>query len=80
MKDTFSEIKEIIIEVLKPEADVANSITPDTRFIEDLHADSMDLFFMVDLICDKYGIDVDSDKASEIHTVKDVVALIDSLK
>jgi len=42
MSDTLKEVKEVIVDVLK--IDDAN-ITPETRFIEDLKADSMDQFF-----------------------------------
>ena len=42
MESTFEIVKEVVKEVLKIDGD---DITLETRFIEDLKADSMDQFF-----------------------------------
>jgi acyl carrier protein len=77
MQDTFEAVKEVIIEVLKIDAE---SITLDTRFIEDLKADSMDQFFLIDGFCEKFDINISDETAREIRSVKDAVAAIDALK
>ncbi len=77
MQDTFESVKEVIVEVLKIDAE---SITLDTRFIEDLKADSMDQFFLIDGFCEKFDINISDETAREIRSVKDAVAAIDALK
>jgi acyl carrier protein len=77
MSDTLSEIKEVIVDVLK--IDDAN-ITPETRFIEDLKADSMDQFFLIDGFCEKFDITISDEDARDIKTVNDAVTYIDNHK
>lgn len=77
MQDTFEAVKEVIIEVLKIDGE---NITLDTRFIEDLKADSMDQFFLIDGFCEKFDINISDETAREIRSVKDAVAAIDALK
>ena len=77
MSDTFVEVKNVIADVLK--TDVEN-IAPETRFIEDLKADSMDQFFLIDGFCEKFNIAISDDEARSIKTVGDAVNFIDSHK
>lgn len=77
MEDTLAAVKEVIVEVLKIDAD---NITLETRFIEDLKADSMDQFFLIDGFCEKFDINISDEAAREIHSVRDAVEAIDALK
>ncbi len=77
MSDTLKEVKEVIVDVLKVDDD---NITSETRFIEDLKADSMDQFFLIDGFCEKFDITISDEDAREIQTVKDAVEYIDSKK
>ncbi len=77
MADSFEGVKEVIAEVMK--MDTA-SITMETRFIEDLKADSMDQFFLVDGFCEKFGLNISDEDARSIKTVNDVVNYIDNHK
>ncbi len=77
MSDTFEKVKEVIVDVLKVDA---GEVEPDTRFIEDLKADSMDQFFLIDGFCEKFDITISDEDAREIQTVDDAVAYIDSRK
>ena len=54
------------------------NIEPDTRFIEDLKADSMDQFFLIDGFCEKFDITISDEDARDIQTVEDAVDYIDS--
>ena len=60
MDETFNIVKALIMDVLKIDGD---EITMDTRLIEDLKADSMDQFFMVDGLCEKFDIDISNEEA-----------------
>jgi acyl carrier protein len=76
MENTFEKVKEVIVDVLKIDGD---DITMDTRFIEDLKADSMDQFFLMDGFCEKFNISIPDDTARSIRTVGDAVKVVDEL-
>jgi len=76
MSETFNLVKEVIVEVLKIDGE---DITLDTRFIEDLKADSMDQFFLIDGFCEKFDINISDESARNIRTVKDAVEYIEEL-
>ena len=76
MSDTFEQVKEVIADVLKIDVD---NITLETRFVEDLKADSMDQFFLIDGFCEKFDITISDESARDIKTVDDAVEFIDSL-
>jgi acyl carrier protein len=75
MSDTLQKVKEVIVDVLKIDD---GSITPETRFIEDLKADSMDQFFLIDGLCEMFDINISDEEARSIQTVKDAVEYVDS--
>jgi len=77
MSDTLKEVKEVIVDVLKID-DV--NLTPETRFIEDLKADSMDQFFLIDGFCEQFDITISDEDARGIQTIKNAVEYIDSHK
>lgn len=77
MNDTFEEVKSVIVDVLKIDS---AGITPETRFIEDLKADSMDQFFLIDGFCEKFNITISDDEARNIRSVSDAVTYIDKAK
>lgn len=74
MENTFETVKTVVAEVLKIDAD---DITMETRFVEDLKADSMDQFFLIDGFCEKFDINITDEAARTIHTVGDAVKAID---
>ena len=76
MSDTFEKVKEVIIDVMKLNPDEA-TISSDTKFVEDLGADSMDQFFLIDGFCEKFDIEIPDESAKDIRTVGDVVAYLD---
>ncbi len=76
MENTFDIVKEVVKDVLKIDGD---DITLETRFIEDLKADSMDQFFLIDGFCDKFDINITDEAARSIHTVGDAVKAIEEV-
>ncbi len=69
----FEKVKEIIADVLGcNEAE----ITADTTFIDDLGADSLDIFQIVMGIEDVFDIEIDNEKVEHIITVGDAVEQI----
>ena len=74
MADTFEKVKEVIVDVLKIEVE---NVTEETRFIEDLKADSMDQFFLIDGFCEKFDITISDEDARKIQSVGDAVTYIE---
>ncbi|MBE5919233.1 acyl carrier protein [Pseudobutyrivibrio sp.] len=69
----FDLLKEIIAEVLNVDA---AEITADTTFVDDLGADSLDVFQIIMGVEEKLNIEVDTDAAEKLSTVGDAVELI----
>jgi acyl carrier protein len=77
MSDTYDGVKALIVDILKVDE---KEIKPETRFIEDLKADSMDLFFLIDGLTEKFGVVISDEDARGIRTVNEAVTFIDSHK
>ena len=69
----LEKIKAIIAEVLNIDAD---SITEDTTFVDDLGADSLDIFQIIMGIEEEYDIELDNESVEQIQTVGDAVEAI----
>jgi acyl carrier protein len=54
----------------------AAEITDETRFKEDLDADSLDLYELVMELEDRYGIRISEEEAAEIETVGNAVDFV----
>ena len=73
----LEKIKAIIAEVLNIDAD---SITEDTTFVDDLGADSLDIFQIIMGIEEEYDIELDNDSVEQIQTVGEAVEAIRTIK
>ena len=71
--EIFESVKAVVTDVLKIDGD---DITLETRFIEDLKADSMDQFFLIDGFCEKFDINISDEDARTIQSVGDAVNAI----
>lgn len=69
----FEKIQEIIMDVLNVEK---NDVTVDTTFVDDLGADSLDIFQIVTGIEDEFNIEISTEDAELIVTVGDAVEQI----
>ena len=69
----FEKLKEIIADVFNVNAD---EITMDTTFVDDLGADSLDIFQIIMGIEETYDIEIDNEEAEKIVTVGDAVEQI----
>ena len=66
----FERVKEIIEEQLNLDG---VEITEESRFKEDLQADSLDLFELVMAFEDEYGVEIPSEDHEKITTVGSVI-------
>ena len=69
-KIMLERVKEIIEEQLNIEG---VEITEETRFKEDLDADSLDLFELVDSFQDEYGVEIPAEDLEQITTVGSII-------
>ena len=69
----FDKLKEVIADVLSVDP---NEITLETTFMDDLGADSLDVFQIIMGIEEAFEIEIPADKAEQITTVGEAVALI----
>ena len=69
----FEKLQQIIAEVLNIDPD---TITVDSRFIDDLSADSLDIFEIITRIEDAFDITIDDSQAESIVTVGDAAEAI----
>ena len=66
----MKRLQDIIAEVMNvPKED----ITPDTTFVDDLGADSLDIFQIIMGIEEEFDIEINNDDAEKIVTVQDAV-------
>ena len=69
----FEKIQEIIAEVLNVDAD---EITMETTFVDDLGADSLDVFQIIMGIEEEFDIEIANEDAEKIVSVGDAVEKI----
>lgn len=58
-EEVFAKVQEVIADQLEKDA---SKITMGTSFSEDLEADSLDIFEVVDQLEDEFDIDIDTDE------------------
>ena len=66
----FEKLKKIIAEVLNVDEE---EITMETTFVDDLGADSLDLFELVMALEDEYNIEIPAEELADLATVGDVI-------
>lgn len=69
----FEKLQEIIAEVLNVDAD---EITAETTFVDDLGADSLDVFQIIMGIEEEFDIEIANEDAEKIVSVGDAVEQI----
>ena len=69
----FEKLQSIIAEVLNIDAD---EVTMDKSFVDDLGADSLDVFQIIMGIEEEFDIEIPNDAAENISTVADAVDAI----
>ena len=73
----FEKLKGIIADVLNVDED---EITMDTTFVDDLGADSLDVFQIIMGIEEEFDIEIAQEEAEKIVSVGDAVEAIRTLK
>ena len=70
---TFDKVKKLIAEQLSIDE---SKITEDSRLIEDLGADSLDMVEMLMTLEDEFGVSIPDEDALNLKTVSDIAKYI----
>ena len=73
----FEKVREILCQQLDVEED---TVTMDSRIIEDLNADSLDLVDLLMSLEDEFDVEVPDDQVENVKTVGDLVGYIEKNK
>ena len=75
---TREQVLSLIREHLADELqlDDPETITEDTHFRQDLSADSLDLYTLVQELEDSYGVKMSDEEAARIHTVRQAIDFV----
>ena len=71
----FEKVRKLIAEQLNQNEE---NITPNSRIVEDLGADSLDTIELLMALEDEFGITISDEKASELKTIGDIVAFLET--
>lgn len=74
-EELFDKVKEVSAEQLNVDA---ADITPESAFVDDLGADSLDIVELVMALEEEFGISIPDEEAENIRTVGDAVTYITS--
>ncbi|MDD6550249.1 MAG: acyl carrier protein [Lachnospiraceae bacterium] len=69
----FEKLRDIIVDVLSVNPD---EVKPDTKFIDDLGADSLDIYQIIMGVEEELDIEVSEEDADKIVTVQDALDMI----
>lgn len=74
---TFEDVKAVVVEQLSVEAD---SVKMESKIIEDLGADSLDVVELVMALEEKFGVEIPDSEAEKLLTIKDVVDYLEKIQ
>jgi acyl carrier protein len=72
-QSTEEQVRDIICEKLSVKPD---QVSPETSFVNDIGADSLDLVELIMAFEDEFGGDISDDEAQQIDTVGDAVRFL----
>lgn len=73
----FDDVKAVVVEQLNVNE---GEVKPESKFVDDLGADSLDVVELVMALEEKFEIEIPDEEAEKIQTVGDVVAYIENQK
>ena len=72
----FDDVKEVVVEQLNVSP---GEVKEDSKFVEDLGADSLDVVELVMALEEKFDIEIPDDDAEKIANVADAIKFIENL-
>lgn len=73
----FDDVKAVVVEQLNVNE---GEVKPESKFVDDLGADSLDVVELVMALEEKFEIEIPDEEAEKIKPVGDVVAYIEKAK
>lgn len=73
MDDQYDKLKTMVADRLHVSED---EITPDSKFVEDLNADSLEVVELVMALEDEFGVSIPDEDAEQMVSVKDAMDYI----
>lgn len=73
---TFDDVKAVVVEQLRVDGD---SVKMESKIIEDLGADSLDVVELIMALEEKFDIEIPDGDAEKLIKIEDVVNYIDNL-
>ncbi|PJQ15752.1 acyl carrier protein [Campylobacter jejuni] len=74
---TFDDVKAVVVEQLSIDAD---AVKMESKIIEDLGADSLDVVELIMALEEKFEVEIPDGDAEKLIKIEDVVNYIDNLK
>ena len=72
----FEDVRDVVVEQLSVSPD---QVKVDSKIIEDLGADSLDVVELVMALEEKFGIEIPDSESEKLVSIKDVVDYIENL-
>ena len=74
----MSEVQDKVVEIVCNQLEISKEdVTPDSSFVEDLGADSLDTVELVMAFEEEFGLEIPDDEAENITTIKSAVDWIE---
>jgi acyl carrier protein len=73
--ENFDKLKEVLVDVLGVKEE---DVKTESKFVDDLGADSLDLVELIMAFEDKFGVEISDEDAEKIVTVKDALDYINT--
>ena len=73
----FDEVRDVVVEQLSMAPD---AVKLESKIIEDLGADSLDVVELVMALEEKFEVEIPDSEAEKLKTIQDVVTFVEGLK
>lgn len=73
MANSFDDVRKVVVEQLGVDT---GQVEPETSFVDDLGADSLDLVELIMALEEKFGVEISDEQAEKITTVQQAVDYI----
>jgi acyl carrier protein len=75
----MSSVQDKVIEIVCDQLTLDRSqVTPESSFLEDLGADSLDIVQLIMALEEEYHLEISDEEAEKIRTIQDIVDYIES--
>ncbi len=75
----MSSVTDKVIEIVCEQLTLDRSqVTPESSFLEDLGADSLDIVQLIMALEEEYHLEISDEDAEKIRTIQDIVAYIEN--